>query len=105
MNRFTLDRNALEDLNDQVMWYENDGGGLGVEFQNAVFDRISLLAIHPRLGTPIFQSVCRSFRVSQKFNRFAIVYRFVGENAWEVIAIWAAERDPETLFDRLTREG
>ena len=87
---------ALEELQDQAVYYEERSQDLGARFTAQVEAAATLAASMPGIGSPYKH---RTRRVFPKDFPFSIVYREIGE-AVVVIAVAAFRRKPGYWRDR-----
>ena len=81
---------ALEELQDQAVFYEDRSEGLGKRFTAQVEAAVSLAASMPGIGSPYKH---RTRRVFPKDFPFSVVYRESGETLM-IIAVAAFRRKP-----------
>ena len=81
---------ALEELQDQAVFYDERNQGLGQRFTSQVEAAASLAASMPGIGSPYKYGTRRVF---PKDFPFSVVYRELGE-ALVVIAVAAFRRKP-----------
>ena len=89
-------REARLEFDEAVVWYEEKRQGLGLEFQQAVDDRLTEAAAQPTLFRAVRGPVRRIV-----FNRFPYAVHFIADDSRIVVlAVFHARRDPQRLTER-----
>ncbi|MEM1156963.1 MAG: type II toxin-antitoxin system RelE/ParE family toxin [Verrucomicrobiota bacterium] len=86
-----LQPEALEELKQGKLWYNQRLAGLGNEFISEVNQVLSTLAASPMLGTEIYRDLRR--RNLRRFP-YSVIYQ-VTDDRIDVVAIFHASQDPE----------
>jgi toxin ParE1/3/4 len=90
---------ARRELNEAVLWYEDQKPGLGVRFFTAVQETIAHIVENPRR----FPVVYRDLRQAP-VSRFPYLIFFVAQpNRLEIFAVFHTSRAPEIWKERRDR--
>ncbi len=89
---------ALNDLDDAYVWYEEQRVGLGEEFMNCVDACIQSVVRMPELYEVVFNQYRRA--LVRRFP-YAVYYEFVDPNV-TVYAVFHTARDPAKWRRRLS---
>jgi plasmid stabilization system protein ParE len=89
-------RIARQEFDEAVVWYETERAGLGLEFSDAVDEKIALIARQPTLFRQIRSAIRRAV-----LKRFPYTIQFVDEpDRIVILAVFHAARDPSALRNR-----
>jgi len=91
---------ALEDLQESLIWYESKKIGLGQEFYNSVKDSIIRLQEFPKRSQKILTNVRRFVLKKFPFNIFFIIDEDVYKI--KIIAIFHNSRNPYIWQNRIS---
>ena len=93
-----FDPEARLELENAILWYNDQKPGLGFEFEIAVYDLCRVIAQNPHR----FRLVSNTVRIARlkRFSRFA-VYFDVGTDSIGVVAVFHSKRNPDQLSRRL----
>lgn len=92
-------KQAEDELDEVMGWYEKEKPGLGIAFLNHFFNRVAFLKSNPYLYQEVYKTYQRL--LMQKYP-YAVYYA-VEEQKQEVtvLAVWHTSRNPERLKNRL----
>ena len=90
MKTFAFHPDALAELQQQALYYQERSEGLGDRFVAQIEAAAKLAVSMPGIGSPYKY---RTRRVFPKYFRFSVVYREHGEVLW-IIAVAAFRRKP-----------
>jgi toxin ParE1/3/4 len=90
LKAFAFHPDALTELQEQALYYQERSEGLGDRFVAQIEAAISLAVSMPGIGSPYKYQTRRVF---PKDFRFSVVYREQGEVLW-IVAVAAFRRKP-----------
>jgi hypothetical protein len=93
---FELRQEALLELTNSVIWYEEQQAGLGIKFRNAVNDKLEHICKNPFH----YKITYKSFRqaLTDKFPFLIVYYADEKELKIIVISIFHTSRNPKKKF-------
>jgi toxin ParE1/3/4 len=97
IRRVVMRREAREEFQAAMDWYEESAPGLGWEFLRAIDSAVAAVERNPEIGSPARGSIRR-----QLVRRFPYwVYYAVRRDELHVLACFHTARDPEQLSSRV----
>jgi plasmid stabilization system protein ParE len=89
---------AKEEFFEAIAWYEDECPGLGKEFAREVFHALERAVIQPEIFRK-FRGRARKIRL-KRFKAYSI-YFAIKDDAFSVLAVFHAARNPAELRRRL----
>ena len=99
--KYKLNRDAENDLNEAFDWYESEQAGVGDKFLTKVTEKLEEISVKPNKYSVYYQDVRKA---PVRVFPFNIMYR-IKETFISIIGIWHKSRDPAKLQDRMDRDG
>lgn len=90
---------AVQDLNEQVDWYEGQRAGLGGLFADATAATLVEIQQAPKLAAICLEPSVRRWQLPRPFHRFSIYYPELPAQLL-ILAISAHQRNPRELTQR-----
>ncbi|HRG47631.1 MAG TPA: type II toxin-antitoxin system RelE/ParE family toxin [Leptospiraceae bacterium] len=98
--KYKLNRDAENDLNEAFDWYESEQAGVGDKFLTKVIEKLNEISKKPNKYSIYYKNVRKA---SVKVFPFYIIYT-TKENFISIIGIWHKSRNPAKLQERMDKE-
>jgi plasmid stabilization system protein ParE len=98
--KYKLNLDAENDLNEAFDWYESEQSGVGDKFLIKITEKLEEISEKPNKYSIYHKNVRKA---PVKIFPFNIIY-IIKEKFISIIGIWHKSRNPEKLQDRIDKE-